>query len=236
MGYVDNPRDPQSGGPVRSLLTPPSVLILVATISVLSFACGGGGSTDDSSSLDLDSIPTATVPAVLPDTLIVGQNDVPISGATYTIQAGDTLLAIADQFGTTVNAIAEANDITDATSLNIGQVLIIPGLTDDDSVLVTTEEPPTDTPEPPDEPEPTNEPEPTDEPEPTEEEEPTLVDAPACEGNVHIVEEGEFPAVIAPLYGITVEELMAANVGIDPTTLQIGDCLIIPEPSSDEET
>ena len=231
MGYVDIPRDPQSGGPLRSLLKPRSVLILVATISVLSFACGGGGSTDDSSSLDLDSIPTATVPAVLPETIIVGQNDVPISGATYTVQAGDTLLGIADQFGTTVNAIAEANDITDATSLNIGQVLIIPGLTDDTSVLGTTEEPPTDTPEPPDEPDPTIEPEPTDEPEPTEvEEAPT-----SCEGQVHIVEAGEFPAVIAPLYGITMEELMAANPGIDPTTLQIGDCLTIPEPSSDEE-
>ena len=220
---------------MRSLLKPRSVLILVATISVLSFACGGGGSTDGSSSLDLDSIPTATVPAVLPETIIVGQNEVPTSGATYAIQAGDTLLAIADQFGTTVNAIAEANDITDATSLNIGQVLIIPGLTDDTSVLGTTEEPPTDTPEPSDEPEPTNEPEATDEPEPTDEAEPTAVDAPACEGQVHIVEAGEFPAVIAPLYGITMEELMAANQGIDPTTLQIGDCLTIPESSSDEE-
>ena len=228
MGYVDNPRDPQSGGPVRSLLKPRLVLILAGTISVLLYACGGDGGSGGPSSLDLDSIPTATIPAVLPDTVIVGQNAAPVSGATYTIQAGDTLLAIADQFGTTVNAIAEANDITDATSLNIGQVLIIPGLPEDRTVLGATEEPPTDTPEPTDEPEPTVEPEPTDEPEPTVEDDPT------CEGNVHIVEAGEFPAVIAPLYDITVEELMAANPGIDPTTIQIGDCLIIPDPSSDE--
>ena len=60
-------------------------------------------------------------------------------------------------------------------------------------------------------------------PEPTEEE-----PAVTCEGNVHIVEEGEFPANIAPLYDLTIEELMAANPGIDPTTLQIGDCLNLP--------
>ena len=225
MGYYAA-RPQQAEVLVRSKLTCQLILTLLAA-TILSFACGGGG--NDLAPFDLDSIPTATPPSELPEPLIVAQNEVPISGATYAVQAGDTLSVIAERFGTTVDAIVEANDITDATSLDIGQLLIIPGASDDStSVLGATEEP-TDEPEETDTPEPTDEPEPTDTPEPTAEE-----TAPDCEGNVHIVEEGEFPAVIAPLYGITVEELLAAN-DIDPTTLQIGDCLIIPEPSADEE-
>ena len=213
--------DPTAEVLVRSQLTRQLILTLLAA-TLLSFACEGGG--NDLAPSDLDSIPTATPPAALPEPLIVAQSEVPVSGATYAVQAGDTLSVIAERFGTTVDAIVEANDITDATSLGVGQLLIIPGASDDGtSVLAATEEPT-------DEPEETNTPGPTDTPQPLAEETP-----PACEGDVHIVEEGEFPAVIAPLYGITVEELMAANDGFDPTTLQIGDCLIIPEASTDEE-
>ncbi len=212
---------------VRSLYRRQLILMLLAA-TLLSFACGGGGS--DLAPSDLDSIPTATPPAVLPEPLIFAQSEVPISGATYAVQAGDTLSAIAEQFGTTVDAIVEANDLTDATSIDIGQILIIPGATDDGTTVLGATEEPTDEPEDVDTPEPTEEPEPTDTPEPAIDDTP-----PACEGNVHIVEEGEFPANIAPLYGLTIEELMAANEGIDPTALHIGDCLIIPEPSTDEE-
>ena len=53
--------------------------------------------------------------------LIVARGEVPISGATYAVEAGDTLSGIADQFGTTVDAIVEANDLADATSIDIGQ-------------------------------------------------------------------------------------------------------------------
>ena len=209
---------------MRSHLTRQLILTLLAA-TLVAFACGGGG--NDLAPSDLDSIPTATPPAELPEPLIVAQSEVPISGTTYAVQAGDTLSVIAERFGTTVDAIVEANEITDATSLDVGQLLIIPGVADDQSVLGETEEP-TDEPDEADTPEPTEEPEPTDTPEPADEEPP-----PACEGNVHIVEEGEFPANIAPLYDLTIEELMAANPGLDPTTLQIGDCLIIPEPSAE---
>lgn len=207
---------------MRSLLTPRWALTLVATVAALSYACGGGGG-EEQTALDLDSIPTATLPAPLPEPLIVGQSDVPISGATYTVQVGDTLLAIADQFGTTVNAIVEANDISDEASLAIGQVLIIPGLLDDSTVLGATEEP-TDTPGPADTPEPTDEPEPTEV-----EETPTPVD-----GEIYVVQEGDIPETIAAQFGITAEELMAANGITDPASLQIGQELIIPEPSPDE--
>lgn len=43
--------------------------------------------------------------------------------ATYTVRSGDNLYGIAATFGTTVDALTKLNDITDASSLRIGQVL-----------------------------------------------------------------------------------------------------------------
>ena len=48
------------------------------------------------------------------------------SGQSYTVQAGDTLSAIAAKFGTTVQAIAAANNLADVRVIHPGQVLIIP--------------------------------------------------------------------------------------------------------------
>jgi len=45
---------------------------------------------------------------------------------TYTIKAGDTLTAIAVKYGTTVAAIASANNITNINNISVGQVLTIP--------------------------------------------------------------------------------------------------------------
>jgi murein DD-endopeptidase MepM/ murein hydrolase activator NlpD len=45
---------------------------------------------------------------------------------TYAVQPGDTLFAIAQRFGTTVEAIVAANDITDPSLIQVGQKLIIP--------------------------------------------------------------------------------------------------------------
>ncbi len=44
---------------------------------------------------------------------------------TYTVQAGDTLFAIAGKFGTTVDAIAAANDLSDPNVISEGQSLHI---------------------------------------------------------------------------------------------------------------
>lgn len=45
---------------------------------------------------------------------------------TYTVVAGDTLSGIAERFGTTVEAIASLNGITDPSRISVGQVLRIP--------------------------------------------------------------------------------------------------------------
>jgi LysM repeat protein len=74
--------------------------------------------------------PTATrratftpVPATPSDTPTPTVTPTPI---IYVIKQGDTLLAIAREFGVTVNAIQEVNGITDPRRLRIGQEIIIP--------------------------------------------------------------------------------------------------------------
>jgi len=48
-------------------------------------------------------------------------------GRLYVVQPGDTLTAIAARFGTTVWAIAMANNLPNANFIRAGQILIIPG-------------------------------------------------------------------------------------------------------------
>jgi LysM repeat protein len=50
----------------------------------------------------------------------------PAPQQTYVVQEGDTLAAIAQQFGTSVEAIQSANGISDPDEILIGQVLVIP--------------------------------------------------------------------------------------------------------------
>ena len=45
---------------------------------------------------------------------------------TYTVQSGDSLSAIAARYGTTVEALAAANGISDPNLIEVGQVLTIP--------------------------------------------------------------------------------------------------------------
>lgn len=56
----------------------------------------------------------------------VSAQDVPSSASTYTVQRGDTLSRISQQFGLTVQVIAAANGITDVNRISVGQVLNIP--------------------------------------------------------------------------------------------------------------
>ncbi|MCA9994054.1 MAG: LysM peptidoglycan-binding domain-containing protein, partial [Anaerolineales bacterium] len=42
------------------------------------------------------------------------------------VQSGDTLAGIAAQFGVTVEALAEANNIENVDLIDVGQTLIIP--------------------------------------------------------------------------------------------------------------
>jgi len=48
------------------------------------------------------------------------------SGSTYVVKPGDTLSVIAEQFEVGVDAISQANGITDVHSIKPGQELVIP--------------------------------------------------------------------------------------------------------------
>lgn len=50
----------------------------------------------------------------------------PAGSQSYTVQSGDTLGAIAEQFGVTWNELAAANGITNPDTLAVGDVLVIP--------------------------------------------------------------------------------------------------------------
>jgi LysM repeat protein len=60
------------------------------------------------------------------------------AGLTYTVKAGDTLSAIAKRYGVTTSAIQEANNITNASKIVVGQRLIIPGVFTEPSSSGTT--------------------------------------------------------------------------------------------------
>ena len=183
----------------RQWLLLASLVALAAT--ALSTGCGGSG--DGGGAPDLSRIATATLPNPLPEPLIVDEVRPQPQGASYTVQADDTLSAIADQFGSTVEEIIEANDIDDPRQLFIGQVLIIPGgAARAEEVLSATAEPAA-TPQ-------------------------------VSEERTYTVQSDDNAHDIAQSFGITVDELVAANNTTidDLRSLEIGDVLIIPAPAA----
>lgn len=51
----------------------------------------------------------------------------PVTGTTYTVRSGDTLYTIALRHNTSVQAIAQANNIVNVNLIRVGQVLRMPG-------------------------------------------------------------------------------------------------------------
>jgi LysM repeat protein len=51
----------------------------------------------------------------------------PSQSGIHVVQAGETLFSIARRYGTTVDAFVAANSLPDATHIEVGQQLIIPG-------------------------------------------------------------------------------------------------------------
>ena len=84
-------------------------------------------------------LPTATpIPADLPRGTVVD----------YQVQAGDSLAGIAGKFNSTVDDIVTNNDLTDANSIFVGQILKVPV----NLVTPTATRPPTSTPRTPEAP------------------------------------------------------------------------------------
>jgi LysM repeat protein len=104
---------------------------LISIVAAGALACGGDSPLE---------VPTPTLPATTttnlptPGPVATATTAAPAPTPTvaaggpqeYTIQAGDTLGAIAAQFGVTVEAIVEANSIADPNLIVPGETLIIP--------------------------------------------------------------------------------------------------------------
>jgi len=203
------------------LLTTGAALSLLS-LALLTTACGGG-KTSPFSRVDPGKIPTATLPANLPEPLIIEgmptARAVAPSGDTYTVESGDSLYAIAEKLGTTVDELMALNDLT-SNDLSVGQVLRVPG----GEARVAT---PT-----PQEKEATPTAEATEGPEGTET--PAARATPQEGQTEYVVQSGDNASDIALRFGITVEELAAANnTTVDELrSLEVGQVLIIPPPSS----
>jgi len=70
--------------------------------------------------------PTPTPTPQPTATLRQGADVTPVPRATYVVQPGDQLQAIARNYSLTVNDLLEANGLSDANRIRAGQVLIIP--------------------------------------------------------------------------------------------------------------
>ena len=68
-------------------------------------------------------VPTEVEPTPAPPAVTNEPTD---AARTYKVRSGDTLSGIAGEFGTTVKALMDLNDIDDARSLRVGQVLELP--------------------------------------------------------------------------------------------------------------
>jgi LysM repeat protein len=69
---------------------------------------------------------TTAVPTYTPTPAPPTQTPLPVGQVKYTVQPGDNLFRIALRHGTTVGAVASANDITNPALIYVGQVLTVP--------------------------------------------------------------------------------------------------------------
>jgi peptidoglycan/xylan/chitin deacetylase (PgdA/CDA1 family) len=104
-------------------------IVIAAVLFLVVVACGGDGdggtATPAPSGTGTVSPPASGSATPAPSG---GEPTIPPVGFTFVVQAGDTLFSIARRFGTTVEAIAEANGIEDTGQIRAGQALLIPGV------------------------------------------------------------------------------------------------------------
>jgi D-alanyl-D-alanine carboxypeptidase len=104
-------------------LLPPGIVAPVLLLAVLLAACGG------SYPFDTPTVsPTSSGGHRLTVTPSVHSPTPTPVDALYVVQAGDTLGAIADGFGVSLDVLMQANGITDPATLQVGDVLTIPGV------------------------------------------------------------------------------------------------------------
>ncbi len=124
----------------------------------------------------------------------------------HVVKAGETLYSISRQYGVTVAAMAEANDIADVNLIYEGQVLTIPAR---GATPTTTPDTGTETATP-------------------DTTTPTATTSPPSEGVVHTVQAGENLFRISLRYGTTVRAIMELNGLENPNIIYVGQQIRIP--------
>lgn len=120
----------------RSRLTASTAAFVVAAFVLAScgrsapegaVAVDPGGAEPAAAGVQVASEQPVIVPPPTTATIPTTVTTVPAQPAgTYVVQAGDTLSVIAEQFGISIQALSDANGITDVNSIQPGQELIIP--------------------------------------------------------------------------------------------------------------
>lgn len=143
----------------------------------------------------------AANPGINPNALRVGQaicvpgrapgvprGSCPAGSTPYVIRSGDTLHAIAQRAGVTVNQIVAVNPGINPNALRIGQTICVPGRA------------------------------------------PSGGGFPACPAGSapYVIRSGDTFYGVAQRFGLTVAALTAANPGVRPNALQIGQLICIP--------
>lgn len=94
-------------------------------------ALGEDGTAAEPSRAGIQVVSDNPVVAAVPTTAPPSTTTTPTSAmaaesTAYVVQPGDTLSAIADRFGVSVDAISQANSMTDVNDIKPGQELVIP--------------------------------------------------------------------------------------------------------------
>jgi LysM repeat protein len=215
------------------------LIVCGALVGAGGAACFGGGPSSGKAP-DSSKIATATLPAKLPEPKILSNSAVQTGGGlTYTIKDGDTLAGIASRLGIALDDLRAANPGIDPGTLRVGQTIKLPQNTEAPAataaatttpargsatarVATATEPPVTETPAPPTEAPTVTPGAPQDTPAAG------ATETPVSVGQTYTVQEGDYPASIAEKFGVSLDDLLAANPGINPTGLHIGDVIVIP--------
>ena len=147
----------------------------------------------------------------------------------HIVEAGDTVGGLAAEYGTTVQAIREANGLNAASAIFIGQILIIPINVNDVGganalAALSAQQAPYPTPSPTPSTMPTETPTATTTPTPTYTSTPTPTATPIT----HQVLPGDTLVNIARRYGTTVELLAQQNAIANVHQIDVGQILVIP--------
>ncbi|MFQ5880273.1 MAG: LysM peptidoglycan-binding domain-containing protein [Dehalococcoidia bacterium] len=182
---------------------------LLSLLVVVAAACNGDGETEGPQATGAppltrpEAVPTTTpwpsppAPTFLEATPTAAPT--PTAGeATYTVQRGDTLSAIAKRLGVDLQELIRVNNISDPNRLLVGQVLVLPG-----GQATATPAPQGATPTP------------------------AAGGTEEC-GDTYTVQPGDSPSRIAQKCGVDVNELMDLNGITDPRRLFVGQELQIP--------